>query len=202
MEVDADAGDKPSLLTDSRFSALFEDPEFEVNERSREYALLHPSAVAMKKRAAQREESSGSEDEGDESAGDVDDVGMGGEVDGERRTKTAVEEEEEESDKAHSDTSDDDSSDAGGTFPFPFFFLVHFTHYATLQNYTQRITKRANAVNRTNASNSYPYALKVLPPPPVHKMHPSVNVAHSRNHKSHPRRVRMTSISCVTQMER
>ncbi|KZV72966.1 hypothetical protein PENSPDRAFT_603451 [Peniophora sp. CONT] len=117
MEVDAEAGDQPSLLTDSRFSALFEDPEFEVNERSREYALLHPSAVAMKKRATQREESSGSEDEEDASAEDVDDVGIDGGVDGERRTKTAVEEEEEESEKAHSDTSDDDSSDAGELYP-------------------------------------------------------------------------------------
>ncbi|THH04047.1 hypothetical protein EW145_g5810 [Phellinidium pouzarii] len=37
---------KASLLTDSRFSALFEDAAFEVDEGSREYALLNPSRAA------------------------------------------------------------------------------------------------------------------------------------------------------------
>lgn len=39
---------KMSLLSDARFAALFEDPDFEVDEESREYALLNPSAVAQR----------------------------------------------------------------------------------------------------------------------------------------------------------
>ena len=53
MDVDVDevpaAEQKANLLSDPRFAALFEDPDFEVDEASREYALLNPSAVARKK---------------------------------------------------------------------------------------------------------------------------------------------------------
>jgi ribosome biogenesis protein ENP2 len=35
---------KPTLLNDPRFSRLFVDPKFAVDEGSREYALMHPSA--------------------------------------------------------------------------------------------------------------------------------------------------------------
>ena len=47
-------GQKGGLLVDPRFRSVFEDPEFEVDEMSREYALLHPSqaeASARKRRA-------------------------------------------------------------------------------------------------------------------------------------------------------
>jgi ribosome biogenesis protein ENP2 len=92
---------KAGLFADSRFSALFEDPEFEVDENSREFGLLNPSTAAQ---ATRRRQDS---DEDDEL--------------GQRRT--AVEEEDEESNKASSDgigasDTDDgsgDSSDAGGT---------------------------------------------------------------------------------------
>jgi len=91
VDVDVDSASavkqKPSLLSDARFAALFEDPEFEVNEESREYALLHPSSVAQKK------------DHMPEAEG----KGWG-------RGKTAVEDEEEESDRI---SSDDDLSDSG-----------------------------------------------------------------------------------------
>ena len=93
---------KQTLLTDPRFKELFENPEFVVDETSREYALMNPSAVARKTNGVQSS-----------------------------RSKTAVEEEEEESDKASSDglgasdsgndgNSSDDSSDAGGKY-----FLCH-----------------------------------------------------------------------------
>ncbi|KAH9962179.1 WD40-repeat-containing domain protein [Russula dissimulans] len=91
MDVDVDGASavkqKPSLLSDARFAALFEDPEFEVDEESREYALLHPSTVAHKK----------------DHMPEVEGKSWG-------RGKTAVEDEEEESDRV---SSDDDLSDSG-----------------------------------------------------------------------------------------
>jgi ribosome biogenesis protein ENP2 len=119
MDVDGEeppaVEQKANLLSDARFAALFEDPEFEVDEESREYALVNPSAVSRKKgRVAE-----------------VEGKGWG-------RGKTAVEDEEEESDKISSDGLNDsedgssseddqpepeaeseDSSEAGG-MPIPF----------------------------------------------------------------------------------
>lgn len=56
-EISADADEKPpaeskiasgapapSLLEDDRFKAMFEDPEFAIDERSEEYRILHPNA--------------------------------------------------------------------------------------------------------------------------------------------------------------
>lgn len=82
-EQKAGAG-KTGLLNDPRFAAVFEDPEFEVDQNTREFALLNPSAVAQR----QTRET------------------------GRTRRKTAVEEEEDESDKSSSDPLSD--SDAGG----------------------------------------------------------------------------------------
>ncbi|EKM57040.1 uncharacterized protein PHACADRAFT_254564 [Phanerochaete carnosa HHB-10118-sp] len=82
------AAEKASLLNDPRFGELFENPEFEVDEESREFALLNPSAVAQ--RMNQR--------------------GAGANV----RTRTAAESEEEESDKVSSDGIDDDSESESG----------------------------------------------------------------------------------------
>ncbi|KAI0634852.1 WD40-repeat-containing domain protein [Trametes polyzona] len=89
MEVDEQeeagtAGEKPTLLSDPRFAAVFQDPEFEVDENTREYALLNPSAVAQRQNR---------------------EVGRG-------RTKTAVEEEEEESDKSSSDPLSESGSES------------------------------------------------------------------------------------------
>lgn len=104
--------EKPSLLSDPRFKELFENPQFEVDEESREYALMNPSAVAR------RQNKPGT---------------SGG------RTKTAVEEEEEESDKSSSDGLNDsegssdeeegseDSDVAGGEF-----LQNHFTSRTAL----------------------------------------------------------------------
>jgi len=96
MDVDLDLDgasavkQKKSLLSDARFTALFEDPEFEVDEESREYALLNPSAVDQKKGRMP----------------EVEGNGWG-------RGKTAVEDEEEESDRVSSDGLSD--SDSGGS---------------------------------------------------------------------------------------
>lgn len=95
MDVDADeipaAEQKANLLSDPRFAALFEDPDFEVDEESREYALLNPSAVAQKGRVPE-----------------VEGKGWG-------RGKTAVEDEEEESDKVSSDNKSDSDSESSGS---------------------------------------------------------------------------------------
>jgi ribosome biogenesis protein ENP2 len=95
MDIDVDevpaAKEKTSLLSDPRFAALFEDPDFEVDEESREYALLNPSAVAQKGRVPE-----------------VEGKGWG-------RGKTAVEDEEDESDKVSSDNMSDSDSDSLGS---------------------------------------------------------------------------------------
>lgn len=80
---------KPNLLNDPRFKALFENPEFQVDEDSREFALLNPSTAFQKRNGVA---SIGSSNKG--------------------KTRTAVEEEEEESEHESSDGlshSDDDS---------------------------------------------------------------------------------------------
>ncbi|KAJ6571725.1 hypothetical protein B0H19DRAFT_936782 [Mycena capillaripes] len=107
VDGDAEMGDaveeeapRPSLLTDPRFARVFEDPAFAVDESSREFALMNPSAAAQRKDG------------------------------GTARRKTAVEEEEDESDKFSSDGlgegsdsegesgSGSDSSDAGALNKF------------------------------------------------------------------------------------
>lgn len=59
-DVDMEAADKdenkdkddvaPSILSDPRFAKVFENPEFEIDENSREFALLNPSSVAQANR--------------------------------------------------------------------------------------------------------------------------------------------------------
>lgn len=81
-----------NLLTDDRFRDLFTNPEYEVDENSREFALLNPSTAVA--RASSR---------------------SGRVADEERRKLTAVEEEEMESDRASLDPdqeSDEDESEA------------------------------------------------------------------------------------------
>ncbi|KZV84237.1 WD40 repeat-like protein [Exidia glandulosa HHB12029] len=61
---------KDSLLVDDRFKAVFEDAEFAVDEESREYQLLNPSAAAQKRRKLQR---SGESDESESDPAEEDD---------------------------------------------------------------------------------------------------------------------------------
>lgn len=105
MDVDGDANDgeqseeevdeteKPSILNDPRFAKVFEDPAFVVDEDSREYALMNPSAAAHKQNGRSKTAVEDEEDESDKVSSD----GLGGS------------ESDEESDEGGSD-----SSDAGG----------------------------------------------------------------------------------------
>jgi ribosome biogenesis protein ENP2 len=70
------------LLMDPRFKAIFEDPAFEIDEMSKEFALLHPSQaeVAARKRKQEGQKT---------------------------KTKTAVDEEEEERSSGGGISSDD-----------------------------------------------------------------------------------------------
>ncbi|GAA5889722.1 hypothetical protein JCM16303_007152 [Sporobolomyces ruberrimus] len=43
-------GDQPSLLKDDRFGAIFENPDFEIDEESREFQLLNPSTKPNRNR--------------------------------------------------------------------------------------------------------------------------------------------------------
>ena len=98
MAVDEVEGDQlqGSLLSDPRFSKVFEDPSFAIDTTSREYALLNPSSVVQgqtRGKTAVEEE----EDESDKSSSD----GLGSDSDSE----------EEDSDSG-------DSSDEGGQYSF------------------------------------------------------------------------------------
>ncbi|KZT10272.1 uncharacterized protein LAESUDRAFT_721606 [Laetiporus sulphureus 93-53] len=77
--------ERPNLLNDPRFKALFENTEFEVDEDSREFALLNPSA------AAHRQNGTSAKDK--------------------RRTRTAVESEESASERASSDEDKSESDE-------------------------------------------------------------------------------------------
>lgn len=73
-------GEAPSLLTDSRFGALFEDPEFQVDTDSLEYAMLNPSsAPAPRTRDRQAIDALGTDQAGEESDDASDDSDEGGE---------------------------------------------------------------------------------------------------------------------------
>jgi ribosome biogenesis protein ENP2 len=95
MAVDEPETEQPqeSLLSDPRFSKVFEDPSFTIDVTSREYALLNPSSVAQGKIRGK----TAVEDEADESdKSSSDGLGSGSE-------------EEEGSDSG-------DSSDEGGPY--------------------------------------------------------------------------------------
>ncbi|TFK71905.1 hypothetical protein BDN72DRAFT_887452 [Pluteus cervinus] len=54
MDVDEDSDEEEkegdvNLLNDPRFAKVFEDPEFAIDENTREYALLNPSSAAQKR---------------------------------------------------------------------------------------------------------------------------------------------------------
>jgi len=104
MDVDEGVAEKPGLFNDPRFTALFEDPDFEVDEASREFALVNPSLAAKRREALE-----------------------GSENGKQRKTKTAVEEENEEMEgmgdfssdsegesDEHPEIDSDDSSEGDG----------------------------------------------------------------------------------------
>ncbi|KAI6021783.1 WD40-repeat-containing domain protein [Pisolithus microcarpus] len=72
MAVDDEAANEEpvTLLNDPRFKELFENPEFAVDEDSREYALLNPSAAAQKRSRAKTVVEEEEEEESDKSSSD------------------------------------------------------------------------------------------------------------------------------------
>lgn len=82
--------EKPTLLSDDRFKELFTNPEYEVDESSREFALLNPSTVRNKQNAK--------------------DTGASSSERGPRKL-TAVEEEDMESDRESLDPDQEDQKD-------------------------------------------------------------------------------------------
>jgi ribosome biogenesis protein ENP2 len=95
-EDEAKAGPS-SLLADPRFAAVFEDPDYEVDTTSREYALLNPSAVAQMKNGKMKPTRYSDEDESDDE--DMsDDLGPGN----------------SDEDEDEADSMDSDSSEEGG----------------------------------------------------------------------------------------
>ena len=103
-DVDMEAVDKdddevaaPSILSDPRFAKVFENPEFAIDENSREFALLNPSSVGQANRGKTVVEEE--EEESDKLSSD----GLNG----------SDEQSQDEDNK--SDSSD--SSDEGGPYP-------------------------------------------------------------------------------------
>ena len=105
-DVDMEAADKdegrdeevaaPSILSDPRFAKVFENPEFAIDETSREFALLNPSSVGQTNRGKTVVEEE--EEESDKLSSD----GLDGSDD------------KSEDDDDKSDSSD--SSDEGGSY--------------------------------------------------------------------------------------
>jgi ribosome biogenesis protein ENP2 len=125
MDADMDM-EQPNLISDPRFKALFEDPEFEVDEGSREFALMNPSLVAKRQeRNPEKAEQSSRKS----------------------RPKTTVEEEEEEdlddnssSEEDEDDDLDDDSgSDDDGRLYHTRFCsqLIYFQTWSVTRNMLQ-----------------------------------------------------------------
>lgn len=85
------AGGKSNLLQDSRFSELFTNPQFEVDETSREFAMVNPRAAAAQKKKRERDLESN--------------VAA-------PRKLTAVEEEEAESDRVSLDPDQEDDEES------------------------------------------------------------------------------------------
>ena len=108
--VDMEAADKdenrdeddvaaPSILSDPRFAKVFENPEFAIDESSREFALLNPSSVGQVNRGKTVIEEE--DEESDKSSSD----GLNGSDD------------QSQDDDVQSDSSD--SSDDGGSYFLP-----------------------------------------------------------------------------------
>lgn len=96
MEVDGTAGKGlPSVLDDPRFAAVFEDKDYAIDETSREYALLNPSAAAQQRVSVRPKTAADAAEEEQEESESSSSDGSGGSDD---------------------DSDSEDSSDAGGAF--------------------------------------------------------------------------------------
>ena len=99
VEMEAADGDDndvaaPSILSDPRFAKVFENPEFAIDENSREFALLNPSSVGQVSRGKTVVEEE--EEESDKLSSD----GLS-----------------ESDDSSQDDGDSSDSSDEGGSYP-------------------------------------------------------------------------------------
>lgn len=135
-EVQGDeAGGKPSILSDPRFSKVFEDPEFAIDENTREYALLNPSAASQKPGSRRKTAVEEEEEESDKVSSD----GLG------------------ESESESGDDSDSDSSDAGGTFIPLYISRLSITSLQNLRSsiLVQGLGKRISVLSKlTTATGS------------------------------------------------
>lgn len=113
MAVDEDGGEdenaeeeneelsRPNLLSDPRFTKVFEDPAFAIDENSREYALLNPSSVAQNSGSRQKTAVEEEEEESDKPSSD----GVAGS-------------DEDESEDDGGDVSSDSSAEGGSSLSF------------------------------------------------------------------------------------
>ena len=97
---DHEAESRPNLLNDPRFAQLFEDPDFAVDEQSREYAMMNPSSVSQRESKSKTKTAVEEEDE------ESDPVSSDS-------SKSSDNEDEDQ------DNTDSDSSDAGGEYANP-----------------------------------------------------------------------------------
>ena len=103
---------RPNILSDPRFTKVFEDPAFAIDETSREYALLNPSSVAQRSGGRTKTAVEEEEDESDKVSSD----GLGG----------GSSESEEDDDAVSSDSS----VEGGPLSPFfTFNWRMIFTYF-------------------------------------------------------------------------
>jgi ribosome biogenesis protein ENP2 len=96
VKVNKKLAEKTSLRADPRFSRLFDDPDFAIDENSREFALLNPSVHAQKLNGKSKGKTVVEEEE--EESDKLSSDGLG----------------REESEPSSGEDDGSDSSDAGG----------------------------------------------------------------------------------------
>ncbi|KAG1731595.1 WD40-repeat-containing domain protein [Suillus paluster] len=145
MDVDANADEdpesqKPTLLNDPRFKDLFQNPEFAVDENTREYALLHPSSSSQIQKQRARGKTAVEEEEEESEKGS-----SGG------LTESESEGESEGKGSGEGEGDSDDSSDAGELNKFDPRARPGQKNERALQAYAR--TKQNN--RRTNANVNF-----------------------------------------------
>jgi ribosome biogenesis protein ENP2 len=139
QEHEAESAEKPSILSDPRFAEVFKNPEFAIDENTREYALLNPSAAAQKK-SGERGKTAVEDEEEESDKFSSDGLGDSG---------------------SDSDSNDDGSgsSDAGGRRLFCILLLPVLNVRAELTKFDprtrpgQKNVRAQEAYNRTREQN-------------------------------------------------
>ena len=125
-------GQKGGWLVDPRFKSIFEDPEFEVDEASREYALMHPSQAEAPPRERKRRAKTAVEAEEQSEADSSEDALVGGD--------SSEEDEEEKS-------GEEDSSEDGKSLDY--LLVVRFTEIAKRHDDSEPLQQQTHT-NTTN----------------------------------------------------